>query len=288
MGFLDRFLARWLACKKEHYVSTSTAETRSDNTTSALAWLALSLTPGLGPTRARHLVERFGTAESVLRASLTELEAAGLLSVSAQSLGTGKSLELAHEEMARARAGGVTVVSLDDPSYPLHLKEIYDPPLALYVRGSVEVLSHPGIAVVGTRHPTPYGSGMAERLSCDLAARGLVIISGMARGVDSCAHRGAVAAKAKTIAVFGTGIDVIYPKENTRLAEQILAFGGALISEFPLGTFPAPRIFPFAIASSAACQWACSWWKLPSIVARALLRAAHWSRPATCLLCPAT
>jgi DNA processing protein len=225
-------------------VSIATAEPRADSTTSALAWLALSLTPGLGPTRARHLVERFGTAESVLRASLTELEASGLLTVSAQSLGTGKSLELAHEEMARARASGVTVVSLNDPSYPLHLKEIYDPPLALYVRGKVEVLSQPGIAVVGTRHPTPYGSGMAERLSCDLAARGLVIISGMARGVDSCAHRGAVAAKAKTIAVFGTGIDVIYPKENTRLAEQILAFGGALISEFPLGTFPAPQNFP--------------------------------------------
>src|SRR6478672_6179886 len=94
----------------------------------------------------------------------------------------------------------------------------------------------PGIAVVGTRHPTPYGSGMAERLAIDLAARGLIIISGMARGVDSAAHRGAIAAKGKTIAVFGTGVDVPYPKENTRLTERILSLGGALISEFPMAT----------------------------------------------------
>jgi DNA processing protein len=98
--------------------------------------------------------------------------------------------------------------------------------------------------MVGTRHPTPYGSGMAERLACDLAAQGLVIISGMARGVDTASHRGAISAKGKTIAVFGTGVDVIYPKENSRLSEQILALGGALISEFRLGTFAAPQNFP--------------------------------------------
>ena len=98
--------------------------------------------------------------------------------------------------------------------------------------------------MVGTRHPTPYGSGMAERLACDLAAQGLVIISGMARGVDTASHRGAISAKGKTVAVFGTGVDVIYPKENSRLSEQILALGGALISEFPLGTFASPQNFP--------------------------------------------
>ena len=114
----------------------------------------------------------------------------------------------------------------------------------LYVRGNPEVLTQPGIAMVGTRHPTPYGSGMAERLACDLAAQGLVIISGMARGVDTASHRGAISAKGKTVAVFGTGVDVIYPKENSRLSEQILALGGALISEFPMGTFAAPQNFP--------------------------------------------
>jgi DNA processing protein len=104
----------------------------------------------------------------------------------------------------------------------------------------VYVLDEPGIAMVGTRHPTPYGSGMAERLANDLAALGLVIISGLARGIDTSSHRGAIAAKGKTVAVLGTGIDVMYPKENTRLAEQIVALGGALITEFPVGTFPAP------------------------------------------------
>jgi DNA processing protein len=212
--------------------------------THILEWIAISLTPGLGPTKARKLVEHFGGAEAVFHASLTELESTGIQAVSAQSIATGKSAELAREEIARAAAAGVRVLSLEDPCYPPRLKEIYDPPLVLYVRGNPEVLKQPGIAMVGTRHPTPYGSGMAERLACDLAVQGLVIISGMARGVDTASHRGAIAAKGKTIAVFGTGVDVIYPKENSRLAEQILALGGALISEFAMGTFAAPQNFP--------------------------------------------
>jgi DNA processing protein len=212
--------------------------------TNLLEWLALSLTQGLGPTRARKLVEHFGSPEGVFRASLTELEGTGIQAVSAQSIATGKSAELAREEIARAAAAGAVIISPDDPSYPPRLKEIYDPPLILYVRGNPEVLTQPGIAMVGTRHPTPYGTGMAERLACDLAAQGLVIISGMARGVDTASHRGAISAKGKTIAVFGTGVDVIYPKENSRLAEQILALGGAIISEFRLGTFAAPQNFP--------------------------------------------
>ena len=218
--------------------------TLAPGTTHLLEWLAISLTPGLGPTRARKLVEHFGSAEAVLHASLTELESTGIQAVSAQSLATGKSAELAREEIARAAAADVTIFSMDDLSYPPRLKEIYDPPPILRVRGNAEVLTKPGIAMVGTRHPTPYGSGMAERLACDLAAQGLVIISGMARGVDTASHRGAISAKGKTIAVFGTGVDVIYPKENSRLSEQILALGGALISEFPLGTFAAPQNFP--------------------------------------------
>jgi DNA processing protein len=189
-------------------------------------------------------VEHFGSAEAVFHASLTELESTGIQVVSAQSIATGKSAELAREEIARAAAAGVIVLSLEDSCYPPRLKEIYDPPLVLYVRGNPEVLIQPGIAMVGTRHPTPYGSGMAERLACDLAAQGLVIISGMARGVDTASHRGAISAKGKTIAVFGTGVDVIYPKENSRLSEQILALGGALISEFAMGTSAFPQNFP--------------------------------------------
>jgi DNA processing protein len=218
----------------------------SDRTveTATRQWLALALTPGLGPTRGRRLVEFFGSVNAVFQASLTELEATGVRTVSAQSLGTGRSLELAQDEIARAAAANVRVISLDDSAYPSQLKQIYDPPLILYVRGDDAVISQPGVALVGTRHPTPYGLGMAERLSCDLAARGLVIFSGMARGVDTAGHRGALAGKGKTVAVFGTGVDVTYPKENTRLMDQILAAGGAVISEFPMGTFAAPQNFP--------------------------------------------
>ena len=210
----------------------------------SMQWLALALTPGLGPTKARRVIEFFGSVQALFRASLTELEAAGLRAVSAQSLGTGRSMELAQDELGKAADAGARIIALDDPGYPAQLKQIYDPPLILYIRGNEAVISQPGIALVGTRHPTPYGSGMSERLACDLAARGLVIFSGMARGIDTAGHRGAIAAKGKTVAVWGTGVDVVYPKENTRLVEQILALGGAVISEFPIGTFPAPQNFP--------------------------------------------
>ena len=207
-------------------------------------WLALALTPGLGAMRSRKLVEHFGNIEAIFRASLTELEAAGLRAESAQSIALGKSLELAEEELVRAVTQGAELLTYDDDRYPPHLRNIYDPPVVLYVKGSVEALSEPGVAVVGTRHPTPYGIGMAQRLSADLASRGLVIFSGMARGVDTCAHKGALEGKGKTVAVWGTGVDVVYPRENRKLAEQILTCGGTLVSEFPIGTFAAPQNFP--------------------------------------------
>jgi DNA processing protein len=207
-------------------------------------WLALSATPGVGPTRIKRLLERFGDVMQVFRASLTELEAAGLPAASAQSIALGSSMQLADEELEKAHAASATVLVPDDPAYPRQLLEIYDPPAVLRVRGDVEALSSPGIAIVGTRHPTPYGLGMAERLACDLAARGLIIFSGMARGVDSASHRGAVNGRGKTVAVFGAGIDIIYPRENQKLSEQILACGGALVSEFPMGAAPAPQNFP--------------------------------------------
>lgn len=213
-------------------------------TSNNIYWLALSLTPGLGPTRGRKLVEHFGSAPEIFHASLTELEALNLQAQSAQHIALGKSLELAHEEFAKASAEQVEILCADDPRWPARLGEIYDPPLVLYVRGVPEVLNRAGIAVVGTRHPTPYGIGMAERLSCDLAARGIVIFSGLARGVDAAAHRGAIKTKGQTVAVFGTGVDVIYPRENKKIVDGILECGGALISEFPLASFAAPQNFP--------------------------------------------
>jgi len=213
-------------------------------TSKAIYWLALALTPGLGPTRGRKLAEHFENIDDVFHASLTELEALNLQAQSAQHLALGKSLDMAHEEFAKAVASGVSIICRDDPEWPERLSEIYDPPLVLYVRGNIAALATPGIGVVGTRHPTPYGIGMAERLSADLSARGLIIISGMARGVDTAAHRGVIKAKARTVAIFGTGVDVIYPRENRKIADGILECNGALVSEFPLQTFAAPQNFP--------------------------------------------
>ncbi|HEV2578226.1 MAG TPA: DNA-processing protein DprA [Acidobacteriaceae bacterium] len=162
----------------------------------------------------------------------------------AQFVFDGRARKAAAEEISRLADAGAAFLTMDDADYPGRLMEIFDPPPVLWVRGDASILNRAGIAVVGTRNPTPYGSGMAEMLSRDLAKRGVVIQSGMARGVDTCAHKGAIEAGGKTVAVWGTGIDVIYPKENKKLAEHIVASGGAVVSEFPLGTFPAPQNFP--------------------------------------------
>jgi len=190
------------------------------------------------------MVERFGKLEHVFQASLTELEAAQIPAEAAQSIASGRSAEEADAEMVRAATAGAGLISLADPEYPERLRNIYDPPLVLYVRGEVSLLARAALAVVGTRHPSPYGNGMAAKLSTELAARGLVIISGMARGIDTMAHKGALEGKGRTIAVWGTGVDVVYPRENKKLSEQILAAGGAIISEFPVATFAAPQNFP--------------------------------------------
>ena len=209
-----------------------------------LAWMALMLTPGMGATRIWKAMDRLGSAERVFEASLTELEGAGMPAKSAQFVFEGKAEAAAEEELKRVAGAGGRVLTPEDEGYPERLREIYDPPAVLWVRGDVALLSRPGIAVVGTRQPSPYGAGMAELLSRDLANRRLTILSGMARGVDTAAHKGAMEAGGKTVAVWGTGIDVIYPKENKKLAEQIVATGGTIVSEYPLGTFPAPQNFP--------------------------------------------
>jgi DNA processing protein len=209
-----------------------------------LAWLALALTPGMGPTRCARAVQRLGAAERVFGASLTELEGAGLPAEAAQFCFDGRARAAAMKEATRIAEQQADFLTPEDELYPGSLLEIYDPPAVLWVRGNAVLLNRAGIAVVGTRQPTPYGAGMAEMLSRDLAQRGMVVMSGMARGVDTCAHKGALDARGMTVAVWGTGIDVIYPKENKKLAEQIVAQGGAIVSEFPLGTFPAPQNFP--------------------------------------------
>jgi DNA processing protein len=220
------------------------AEPRAVSSEERHAWLALAMTPGVGPRRLLRAVERCGCAARVLHLPLTELEGLQLPAQSAQFIASGEAAHAADQELEKLAGTAAGIVTFHDEAYPERLREIYDPPALLWTRGDAALLAKPALAVVGTRHPTPYGTGMAERLSRDLAMRGLIILSGMARGVDTAAHKGALAAKRPTIAVWGTGVDVIYPKENKSLAEQVVAGGGLILSELPLGTFPAPQNFP--------------------------------------------
>ncbi len=214
------------------------------DTANRLAWMALTLTPQMGPTRTLRAMSKVDAPAEILSLGLTGLEALGLPAPSARFVFEGKARAAAEAEIQRVQEQGAGFLTHDCPDYPDRLREIYDPPPVLWTRGETALLGLPGIAVVGTRHPSPYGAGMAQMLSRDLANRGVIIQSGMARGVDTEAHKGAIEAKGKTVAVWGTGIDVIYPKENKRLAEQIIMSGGCILTEFPTGTFPAPQNFP--------------------------------------------
>lgn len=209
-----------------------------------LAWLALVLTPGLGPKRILRAYREKKKLDRLFSMALTELEGLGFPAESAQFIFGGEALRAAEKEWRDVLLSGAEIITLTDTDYPDRLRHIFDPPPVLWLRGDRKLLTRPGIAVVGTRHPSAYGAGMAEMLSRDLAARRLVILSGMARGIDTAAHKGALSAGGRTVAVWGTGIDVIYPKENKSLAEAILRGGGAILSELPLGTFPAPQNFP--------------------------------------------
>jgi len=210
----------------------------------SLSWLALRLTPGLGARLTGKLLRQFGGPEEIFRASLTELEGCRLPAAAAQAVFGKSAFRDAEKELAEVRKAGIHLVTWEETEYPRLLTQIYDPPPLLYVRGNVEVLSRHAISMVGTRRPTPYGNQITERLARDLAERGLVIVSGLARGIDSSAHRGACAAtRGGTIGVLGSGIDVIYPKENRKLFEEVEK-RGAVVTEFPLGTHPAPENSP--------------------------------------------
>ena len=185
-----------------------------------LAWLALTLAPGLGPKRILDAVQQLESASQIFNLPLTALEGLRFPAEAAQFLFDGKGRRAAEEEWTRVGAQGATLVSYSCTEYPERLREIYDPPPVLWVRGDAKLLSRPAIAVVGTRHPTPYGTGVAEMLSRDLAARRLLIVSGMARGIDSCAHKGALAARMPTVAVWGTGIDVATPRRIKSLQKR--------------------------------------------------------------------
>jgi DNA processing protein len=208
-------------------------------------WIALNMVRGIGPRTANQLLNRFGSPAQVFAASRLSLQKEGLKPETIQELQDSSILDKANAEIERLEKLGAEVITLDDGDYPELLREIHDPPIALYVRGNLkQAYERPCLAVVGSRRCSTYGVNVAESLSRDLAAHGLTIISGLARGIDAAAHRGALEANGLTVAVVGTGLETTYPKEHKKLEEQIIAHG-AVISEFPLGTPPLPQNFPY-------------------------------------------
>ena len=208
-----------------------------------LHWLALNLVPGLGMRKAGQLIERFRSPQAILRASREELESHGLSGSVAQTIASGCTFDDAIEQQQKMLETGTRLVPISDSAYPAQLREIFDPPIVLFARGRLELLQSILLGVVGTRRPTAYGTAAAARLAADLAQAGLGITSGMARGIDTAAHRAALDVGGETIAVFGCGVDLVYPAENRKLAVEI-AEKGLLLSEFPMGAPAYPQNFP--------------------------------------------
>ncbi len=208
-------------------------------------WIALNMIRGIGPRTANLLLDHFGAPANIFAASRAALIAQGLKPPTIEQLHDTEILAKAQAEIERLTAIDTQVITLADASYPQLLREIYDPPIVLYVKGDINAaLTLPTIAVVGSRRCSTYGTNAANFLARELAAHGVAIISGLARGIDGAAHRGALEAAGKTIGVIGTGMDVMYPKEHQKLAEEIVV-NGAVISEFPLGTPPLAQNFPY-------------------------------------------
>lgn len=209
------------------------------------ALIAMNRVAGLGAITVKRMAERFGSFVSVFEVSESDL-------LSVPGIGPDKA-RLFYEEMRRVRADdeleragkkGVKLVTWVDAGYPALLKQIADPPLVLYVAGSVEALDLPSVAVIGTRHPTVYGRECARRFGFQLAGAGYTVVSGLALGIDTEAHAGAVQAKGRTVAVLGGALDCLFPKENAALARSMVELGGAVVSEYPFGRQPDRQTFP--------------------------------------------
>src|SRR6266403_4110285 len=209
-------------------------------------WVELNMTPGIGPRAAAKLLERFGSVEAVYSATRAELEQARLVPETVDTIIARDLRPRAEAEIIRVRKLGSDVLILDDGIYPALLREIYDPPIVIYVKGAwEECLDLPCVALVGSRRCSTYGQNSALMLARDLAQRGVTVVSGFARGIDAAAHRGALEAGGRTVAVLGTGIDEYYPRDHKKLAEEILGNGGAMVTQFPLGTPPVSENFPY-------------------------------------------
>jgi len=202
----------------------------------------MALVRGLGLRSSNTLIRHFKSPEAVLDAGQSQLEAHGIPPEVADDLLSARAAERAEQEGEKAGDLGIRILDILHSEYPPLLREIFDPPIILYIKGKGWKSELPQLAIVGTRRPTGYGLNCAERVAEDLSSRGLAITSGLARGIDAAAHRGALRGGV-TYAVFGCGLDTIYPRENRKLAE-LTEEKGALVAEFPLGTPPSPENFP--------------------------------------------
>jgi DNA processing protein len=206
-------------------------------------WVGFSKIPGIGRVKVSHLLERFTTLENAWKASAGELKRAGLDSKTADTIVNLKSKISLDAEMDGLKQYKVKVLTCDSAAYPQRLKEIYDYPPVLYVRGNLLPEDECCLAVVGTRRATVYGRQVTEEIVSDLARNKVTIVSGLAKGIDSVAHRAALESGGRTIAVFACGLDIVYPAENAKLAREVMEHG-ALMSEYPLGTRPKADNFP--------------------------------------------
>lgn len=209
----------------------------------AAYWIAFSLLPGIGAQRMRRVVERFGDMERAWGATAAQLVDAGIEPKVARAASAARGEIDVARLLERVRRAGVTVHTLADKGYPARLADIYDAPPVLYARGELLPQDEWCVAVVGTRNISPYGREVTHRLVTDLVRRNVTIVSGLARGVDGVAHRAALEAGGRTLAVFACGVDVVYPSEHRHLAAEIAA-NGALLSEYPVGSAPESGNFP--------------------------------------------
>jgi DNA processing protein len=203
-------------------------------------WIALNSVNGLGPVRIKHLIDHYGSAEEVFKRPAAELR---LPEACCAGLSDKTLFDRADAQLTLAEKGGVSVLTPASDNFPAYLREIFAPPPVLFVKGDLSVFSQHACAVVGTRMPTPYGKNMAAAITRELVERGLVIVSGLARGIDTIAHQTCVDAGGRTVAVLGCGIDTLPSYRTTPLVEKIQE-NGVVVSEFPMGTLPLPYNFP--------------------------------------------
>lgn len=206
-------------------------------------WLTLSLIPGIGTARFVRLLARFHTPGEVLKASVTDLADVVEHDLALRIVQYKDTINISEQERALEKYGA-SLITMEDAAYPVRLAEIYDPPLTLFTRGNLCEADEYCIAIVGTRRPTSYGLKLAEQFAEELAARGITIVSGMARGIDAAAHRGALRVGGRTIAVLGNGVDIVFPPENKSLMDEIIQ-NGCVISQFAMGMKPRAEFFPY-------------------------------------------